>query len=139
MQGQENYEANRVQTKNRKFVEEQQGRFNKDAINGIYHKMYNKENFMSLLDDWEKIANEEGVSKAELAYRWVNYHSALDPEKGDGVIFGASRFQQAESTLQYLKNGPLKDSSAKQIDALWDRVKDDSILDNFQAVFGGSA
>jgi len=44
-----------------------------------------------------------------------------------------------EATLQYLKNGPLKDSSAKQINALWDKVKNDSILDNFQAVFGGSA
>ncbi|KAK5097329.1 hypothetical protein LTR70_002625 [Exophiala xenobiotica] len=126
-------------TKNRKFVEEQQGRFNKDARDGIYHKMYTKENFMSLLDDWEKIANEEGVSKAELAFRWINYHSALDPAKGDGVIFGASKFAQVEATLQYLKNGPLKDSSAKQINALWDKVKNDSILDNFQAVFGGSA
>jgi len=94
---------------------------------------------MSLLDDWEKIANEEGVSKAELAFRWINYHSALKPEKGDAVIFGASKLSQIEATLQYLKNGPLKDSSAKQIDALWDRVKDDAILDNFQAVFGGGA
>jgi len=51
---------------------------------------------MSLLDDWEKIANEEGVSKAELAFRWINYHSALDPAKGDGVIFGASKFAQGK-------------------------------------------
>lgn len=100
--------------------------------------MYTKENFMSLLDKWEEIANEEKVSKAELAFRWVNYHSALKPELGDAVIFGASSYEQIEKTVQYLKNGPLSDKAAKAIDALWPTVKDDSIMDNFEAVFGGS-
>lgn len=105
---------------------------------GIYHKMYTKENFMSLLDKWEEIANQENVSKAELAFRWVNYHSALKPEYGDAIIFGASKWSQIEATTQYLRNGPLSDQSVKAIDALWPMVKNDSIIDNFQAVFGGS-
>lgn len=127
-----------MQTKNRKFVEDQQGRFAKDAVGGIYHKMYTKDNFMSLLDKWEEIANEEKVSKAELAFRWVNYHSALKPEHGDAVIFGASKYEQITTTIQYLRNGPLSDKAVKAIDALWPTVKDDSIMDNFEAVFGGS-
>lgn len=101
--------------------------------------MYKSESFLSLLDDWERIANEEGVSKAELAYRWINYHSALKSELGDGIIFGASKWSQVESTTQALQNGPLKETSADQINELWGRVKDDAIMDNFQAVFGGSA
>ena len=119
-------------------MEQGKGRFSDAAVGGIYKKLYNKENFLGLLDDWEKIAEEEGVSKAELAFRWVNYHSALKPELGDAIIFGASSFEQIEKTPQLIRNGPLKESSAKKIDELWERVRDDSIIDNFQAVFGGS-
>lgn len=125
------HETNKVQTKNRKFIADQQGRFNKDAIASTYHKVYVKENLVLLLDEWEKIISEEGPSKAELAFRWLNYNSALTSEQGDGVVFGSSKLAQVEATLQYLKNGPLKNILVKRINALWDRVKDDSIINNF--------
>lgn len=98
--------------------------------------MYHNEAFMSLLEKWETIANAENVSKAELAYRWVNHHGALKAEHGDALIFGASSFEQIEQTAGYLKAGPLSEKAAGEIDALWGTVKDQSILDNFQAVFG---
>lgn len=98
--------------------------------------MYHNEAFMALLEKWEAIANEENVTKAELAYRWVNHHSALKAEQGDAIIFGASKFEQIEQTAGYLKAGPLSDKAAKDIDALWGTVKHQSIIDNFQAVFG---
>lgn len=101
----------------------------------IYHNMYHNEPFMALLDKWEEIANEENISKAELAYRWINHHSALKPEYGDAIIFGASSYKQVEQTCGYLKAGPLSDKAAQAIDALWPTVKDQSIMDNFQAVF----
>lgn len=125
-------------TKDRKFVEDQQGRFAKDSMFGIYHKMYKADSFLAVLDEWNRIANEQGVSKAELAYRWINYHSALRPELGDAIIFGATKLSQVESTTQYLQNGPLKEGIAEQINRLWDRIKDDAFTDNFQAAFGGS-
>lgn len=76
------------------------------------------------------------MSKAELAYRWINYHSALKPELGDGVIFGASSLAQIEGTVGFLKKGPLSPKSADAINALWDHVKKDAIIDNFQALYG---
>lgn len=124
------------QTKSRQFIAEQQGRFSKEAAFGAYNKMYHNEAFMSLLEKWEAIANEENVSKAELAYRWVNHHSALKQRYGDAIIFGASKLEQIEQTAGYLKAGPLSDKAAKAIDALWPTVKDQSIIDNFQASFG---
>lgn len=60
-----------------------------------YHEMYTTENFMSLLNYWEEIANKEEVSIAELAFRWIHYHSALALEMGHCIIFGASRFAQS--------------------------------------------
>lgn len=96
-------------------------------------KLYGQESYLSILDDWGKIAEQEGVSRTELAYRWVNYHSALKPEFGDGIIFGASSFSQLEGTIQSLKEGPLSERAAKQVDDMWDRVKDDAVLDYVQA------
>lgn len=90
---------------------------------------------MNLLDKWEEIAKEENIPKAELAYRWINHHSSLKPEYGDAIIFGASKHEQIDQTCGYLKAGPLSDKAAKEIDALWPTVKDQSIMDNFQAVF----
>ena len=101
--------------------------------------MYKSESLLSILDDWESISKEEGVSKAELAYRWINYHSALKPEHGDGVIFGASSLAQIESTTGYLRKGPLSQKSADAINALWDHVKKDAIIDNFQAQYGSTS
>lgn len=91
---------------------------------------------MNLLEKWEAIAKGENISQAELAYRWVNHHSVLKPEHGDAIIFGASKFEQIEQTAGYLQAGPLSDKAAKEINDLWPTVKDQSIMDNFQAVFG---
>lgn len=101
--------------------------------------MYNQPKFLDLLDEWANIAAEEGVSQAALAYRWVNFHSALKPELGDGVIFGASSNEQIVQTIDCLRSGPLRDSAAKRINELWATVKDDAFMDNFEATFGGAS
>lgn len=126
----------RAQTKTRQFVEDQQGRFSEGAVFGIYSKMYRNEAFMNLLGKWDEIAQSENISKAELAYRWVNHHSALKKEHGDGIVFGGSSLEQINQTTQYLKAGPLSEKAAAEINALWPTVKNESIMDNFQAVFG---
>ena len=124
------------QTKDRKFVENQKGRFSPETVGGIYHKMYTKPSFLDALDEWESIAKDEGISKAALAYRWVDYHSALKKEDGDALIFGASRPDQVEETLQLVEAGPLSQSAVQRIQKVWESVKGDSITDNFEAVYG---
>ena len=102
------------------------GRFDKDTrIGQMYHNLYNKPSLLKALDHWEKIAKEAGVSQAQLAYRWVTYHSALSQEKGDGIIVGASRPSQLEETLKGLDEGPLSDDTVKEIEGVWDTVKDE--------------
>lgn len=107
-------------------------------MGGIYKKMYNQPKFLNLLDEWATLAKKEGISQAELAFRWVNYHSALNPKYGDGVIFGASKNEQIVQTAGYLRSGPLGKDTAKIIDELWDTIKDDAFMDNFEAAFGKS-
>ena len=54
----------------------------------MYRKMYMKPAYLDALEKWEAIAKEEGVARAELAYRWVTYNCPLKKEHGDGIIIG---------------------------------------------------
>jgi len=107
------------------------GRFNDVALGGLYSRLYDKPSLRSALAEWNDVAEKEGISKAELAYRWVAYDSFLKAELGDAVIFGASKLGQIEQTAGWLKKGGLSEEAHKRIDAIWESVKDDAPVDNF--------
>ncbi|KAH7135123.1 NADP-dependent oxidoreductase domain-containing protein [Dendryphion nanum] len=108
------------------------GRFNAQALGGLYNALYNKPSLREGLSEWNAIAEKEGVSKAELAYRWVGFHSQLREELGDAVIFGASSLEQVGQTVEYLRKGKLSDSAAERIDKFWETVKHEAPLDNWK-------
>ncbi|KAM6509743.1 hypothetical protein FALCPG4_017391 [Fusarium falciforme] len=111
-------------------------RFSPDQMYGLYHHMYVKDALLNALDDWEGIAAREGISRAELAYRWIVHHSELKGSYADGVVVGASRPSQLEETLSFCDGGPLTDAAVEGIQAIWDKVKDCAPIDNYQAVRG---
>jgi aflatoxin B1 aldehyde reductase len=118
--------------KTREQVEGGHGRFDpKSALGEMYGALYKKSSLLDALDVWGKIAGDFGVSKAELAYRWVAYHSALSGEKGDGVIFGAHKLDQVKQTIGYLRAGPLPVEVAEKINGLWKGIKHEAPKDNF--------
>jgi aflatoxin B1 aldehyde reductase len=106
------------------------GRFGKDALGGMYSGMYDKPSLREGLKTWNSLAEKEGVSKAELAYRWVAHHSALTQE-GDGVIFGASKLSQIEQTAGWIKEGKLSDEAVKGVEGVWETVKAEAPVDNY--------
>ncbi len=118
-------------TKTKKQIEEGAGRFNKDALGGMYSKLYSRPSHLEALAEWEKVAKEEGVGAAELAYRWVTYNSPLKKENGDAIIFGASSLEQVKKTLGFINSGPLSEKAVKGIDEVWNKVKDEAPLDNY--------
>ncbi|GIJ85199.1 hypothetical protein Asppvi_004055 [Aspergillus pseudoviridinutans] len=99
----------------------------------VYHKLYSKPELLEALDDWAEIAAAEGVPKAELAYRWIFFHSHIRQDLGDAVIVGASSISQFEETVAAIQRGPLSADAVKQIDAIWEKIKDAAIVDNFNA------
>ncbi|KAF2267274.1 Aldo/keto reductase [Lojkania enalia] len=123
-------------TKTKQQIEEGVSRFSEQAIGGLYRRLYNKPSFLEALTEWNDIAEKEGVSKAELAYRWVGYNSLLKEELGDAVIFGASSLKQVEQTAQALKKGPVSEEAAKRIQKIWESVEADSFVDNWQVMSG---
>jgi len=88
--------------------------------------MFFKPAYLDALSRWGQIADNEGVSKALLAYRWISYHSALKPDYGDTLILGASRPEQIAESVAGLKEGPLRSESAKAIDEIWGLVENDA-------------
>ncbi|KIL88411.1 hypothetical protein FAVG1_08491 [Fusarium avenaceum] len=110
-----------------------EGRFGKgDKLSGLYNGMYNRPSFVAALSVWGKIAEDEGVSRAELAYRWVAYHSQLRGDLGDAIVIGASKEEHVKETMEALKRGPLTNDAVKRIDGIWDSVKEGASLDNFE-------
>jgi len=87
--------------------------------------------FKAALEKWGAVAEEEGVSGAELAYRWVAYHSALTREAGDALIIGASSLEQLEETLEGVEKGPLSDKARAGVELVWNDLKDEPPLRGF--------
>lgn len=106
------------------------GRFNKDAIGGLYSSLYDKPSLREALITWNQIAEKEGISKAELAYRWVAHHSILEGEE-DGVIFGVSKLSQVGQTAEGIQKGKLSKEAVEGIERIWESVKKDAPVDNF--------
>lgn len=102
-----------------------------ERVGKLYHDRYSRPSLLDTLSEWESIANDAGVSKSALAYRWVAYNSMLKPEHGDGIIIGASRHSQLEETLRSIEDGPLDPQIAKRIDGVWDTVKKEAPTDNY--------
>lgn len=118
-------------TKSKQEVLDGKGRFGLEGIGAIYNNMYSRPLLLDALARWERIATEAGVPRAELAYRWVKYNSALKPEHGDAVIVGSSSTEQLEQTLEGLDHGPLPAEVVEKIDSVWETIKHVAPLDNF--------
>ncbi|KAL2355071.1 NADP-dependent oxidoreductase domain-containing protein [Cryomyces antarcticus] len=94
-------------------------------------QMYNKPKLVEALNAWEKISQDSGISKSQLAYRWVTYNSQLATKYQDGIIVGASRPEQLKETLEEIEKGPLPEKAAEQIEHVWQTVKDEAPIDNY--------
>lgn len=123
-------------SKTRQQIEAGGTRFSSDQMYGIYHKLYVKDTYLAGLERWETIAHHEGISKTEMAYRWVMYHSNLEPEYGDGIVIGSSCLEQLEQTLIFCNKGALSEKAVGGIQQIWDSVQHEAGVDNYQAVMG---
>ena len=120
-------------TKTPEDVTNGKGRFGKAAgfFSQLYNGLYNKPIYLDFLASFGKVAADTGLSQAELAHRWLAYHSLLDPEKGDAIIFGSRAGAQMDSTIEWFKKGPLSAEVVQQLEELWKTVEGEMFLDNF--------
>jgi aflatoxin B1 aldehyde reductase len=123
-------------TKSASDLDSGAGRFNVQAIGGLYSKLYDSPTMREALVKWNEIADKEGVSNAELAYRWVAHHSPIAKDdfvsgEENGVIIGASKHEQIEQTIGAIKKGKLSEQAVKGIEEIWESVKETAPVDNY--------
>lgn len=118
-------------TKTAADIEAGKGRFNDTFIAGMYKEMYVKSTYVNALAKWEAVAEAEGVTRAELAYRWVAFNPLLKKESGDGIVIGARSNEQLEKSLVSLAKGKLSEQTMKAIDDIWEGIKHEAPYDNF--------
>lgn len=94
--------------------------------------VYMKPSMLEALDKWGQLAELQGCPKAELAYRWVYHNSALRLAEGDFLIIGASTVKQITQTVEGVKSGPLKPEVVKGIDEIWELVKAEATVNNYE-------
>lgn len=120
------------------------GRWDTRDIEGlVYQAIYQRPSYMSALEAWSRLAERSALSPAEMAWRWVNFHSALQTSKGDGIITSADTATQLSKLLQWRSKGPLDARVVSEIDTLWESCKHEASLDCvngwFEAVSEGRA
>ncbi|KAL2827158.1 putative aldehyde reductase [Aspergillus cavernicola] len=116
----------------KQILENPKGRWDPNTLSGkIFAHVYGKTELLDSLEKWEQISKESEISKAELGYRWVAYHSYLKGELGDAIIIGASSHSQLKQTLEGLKNGPLEGKVVRKIEEFWQLVETAAPLDFF--------
>jgi len=68
-------------------------------------------------------AERHGISGHAAALRWTAFHSVLDGDRGDGVIFAVSKMEQLHKTLDALEAGPLPADVAEAITAIYPKIE----------------
>lgn len=117
-------------TKTAEDIKQGKGRFNDNFIGGMYKSMYCKSTYVNALAKWGAVAEAEGVTRAELAYRWVVFNPLLSKANGDGIVLGASSNEQLEQTLVSVAKGKLSEKALKAIDEIWESIKHEAPYDN---------
>jgi len=120
-------------TKTRADVEVREGGADVEGLGVMYVELYHKPQHLDALDEWGRVADKESVNKAELALRWIEFHSALNGEEGDGLILGASSSGKLQSMLDYLNKGSLTIKAVEGIEEIWKLVESVSYENNLLA------
>jgi len=103
------------------------GRFNGIGWDKVYRERYWKEEHFEAMEKLKSLLSEyhpeEDISVAAAAFRWIYNHSALDGNKGDCVVLGASRLEQIDQNLKLSHEGPLAEPVVKFFDEWWKSTK----------------
>lgn len=71
------------------------------------------------------MASQHGLTGHAAALRWTVHHSALDYEKGDALIIGASSLEQLSANLDIIEDGALPTEVAEAVEAVFGHLGND--------------
>lgn len=97
------------------------GRFGgESAMAKMYRERYLQGAYTEALETIKEAAGRHQLRLTEVALRWMQHHSVLQPT--DGVILGASSAQQLEDNCTDSAKGPLPQDVIDSLDLAWNKV-----------------
>ncbi|KAI6385424.1 hypothetical protein MCOR03_011416, partial [Pyricularia oryzae] len=103
---------------------ESSGRWQSDNFIGkVYSYLYRQPPVQIAAATILDLAESHQITGHAAALRWTAFHSRLDGGRGDAVIFGVSKIEQLDKTLDALEAGPLPQDLVEEIDALYDMLE----------------
>ncbi|CDZ96222.1 AKR7 [Phaffia rhodozyma] len=109
---------------NKESKVEEGSRFDPNRSQGsMYRARYWKDVYFQAMDVINSTAKKNNLTTAEIAIRWSNHHSALDPKYQDAIIIGASSTRHIDQNLKDFEKGPLPQDVVDAVDKAWEIVK----------------
>jgi aflatoxin B1 aldehyde reductase len=103
---------------------EEGSRFDPKILSGtVARGRYWNDAYFDALETVHSAALKHNLTDAEIALRWLKYHSKLSQDLGDAIIVGASRVSHLESNLKDLEKGTLPDEVVQAVEEAWSLVK----------------
>ncbi|KAK1621901.1 aflatoxin B1 aldehyde reductase member 2 [Colletotrichum phormii] len=100
------------------------GRWKNDNFLGkAYTYLYRKPPVRIAVATILELAAKHNIGGHAAAMRWTAFHSNLNAECGDAIIFGVSKIDQLRQTLDTLEAGPLPGDLADAIAAIYSTVE----------------
>ncbi|SBR46121.1 aldo/keto reductase family protein [Halomonas sp. HL-93] len=91
-----------------------------------YKQRYWKKEFFNALQVLQDACHDTGITMVEGALRWLSEHSALDSQKGDGLLIGASSLSQLQENLDILKRGALPPAVLDAFESAWHHARSEA-------------
>ncbi|KAF8892596.1 Aldo/keto reductase [Infundibulicybe gibba] len=88
-----------------------------------YRSRYWNEPHFEALNRIRSVAQQHGLTMAEIALRWISHHSLMKREHGDAVLIGASSLAHIKQNLLDLEKGPLPEGVVQALNDAWLSVK----------------
>lgn len=94
-----------------------------NVIGSIYSKIYSDPKIQEAVSKVQADSEKHGISGHAVAMRWAIYHSILDGQYGDAVLFTVSKMSQLTDTLDAIEAGPLPAELADEVTAVYATVQ----------------
>ena len=92
-----------------------------------YRERYWKKDYFDAMTFLKQVVESHGLNLVQVAFDWLQFHSKMRADRGDGILIGASSLKHAVQNLEALKNGkPLPKSVLEALDQCWEITRHSS-------------
>ena len=88
-----------------------------------YLERYWKAEYFAVLDELRAACEGRDLTLLQVAFAWLQHHSMLREDQGDGIILGASSVAHLDQNMAACASKPLDDELLEILDRGWDAIR----------------